>query len=201
MTTTTTAGRPLGFDRTDVLDRLVTLFWTRGYSGTTQADICATTGLSTSSLYNSFGSKAELFGAVLDHYVTGSAFLSEPLQRDQGTDGLHQWARRVHKVVSAGSTPSGCLMVMSINELAEEPIDIEARFVQWRDNIQIPLRDTIELAQQRGELTPGSANVRAALLYAANLGLLTAARSDGSDDVALISAGIHDTIDSWVPQH
>ena len=195
-----TAGRPLGFDRNEVLDRLVTLFWIRGYGGTTQADICKTTGLSTSSVYNTFGSKAQLFGAVLERYIAGSEFLSDPLRGDRGVEGLHQWVGRVHKVVTSGSTPRGCLMVMSINELAAEPVDIEAQFFHWRNSIQTSLYDTIESAQHRGELTPGDAGIRAALLFAANVGLLTAARSDSPSDVASISEGIHTTIDSWTPQ-
>lgn len=197
--TTTTGGRPLGFDRNEVLDRLVTLFWTSGYSGTTQTDICTATGLSTSSVYNTFGTKSQLFDAVLAHYVAGSDVLTEPLRGDLGVDGLHKWAGRMHKVATSGSTPLGCLMVMSVNELASEPFDIETRFGDWRTSLQSSLRDTIELAQQRGELTPGNADTRAALLFAANLGLLTTARSNSPSDVTAISEGIHMTIDGWSP--
>ena len=195
--TTTTAGRPLGFDRDDVLDRLVTLFWTQGYGGTTQSDICAATGLSTSSVYNTFGSKAQLFDAVLDRYVANSQALSEPLRADLGVDGLHQWIGRTHKVVTSGSMPCGCLMVMSINELAAEPIDIDTPFMLWRNTLQTSLRNAIGLAQQQGQLTPGDAAGRAALLFAANIGLLVAARSDSPTDATAISEGMHMTIDSW----
>lgn len=192
-----TTGRPLGFDREEILDQLVMLFWRHGYSATTQADICKATGLSTSSLYNTFGSKAELFDAVLNRYVTQSAILSEPLHQGDGLDGLHRWAGRVRKAVTSTETPRGCLMVMAINELAEEPVEIDAQFKLWRSGLQNALRGAITNAEQQGAITPGDADVRAALLYAANFGLLTAARSNSSRDVALITKGIHQTIDSW----
>lgn len=162
-----------------------------------RSNICAATGLSTSSVYNTFGSKAQLFDAVLDRYVANSHVLSEPLRADLGVDGLHQWIGRTHKVVTSGSMPRGCLMVMSINELAAEPIDIDTPFMLWRNTLQTSLHNAIGLAELPGQLTPGDTAGRAALLFAANIGLLVAARSDSPTDATAITEGMHATIDSW----
>ncbi len=58
-------GRPPEFDRLEALDALVDLFWRRGYDGATQEAMRAASGLSSSSLFRSFGTKAETFDAVL----------------------------------------------------------------------------------------------------------------------------------------
>ncbi|MBP6786074.1 MAG: TetR/AcrR family transcriptional regulator [Candidatus Promineofilum sp.] len=43
-------------------------FWKNGYEATSVRDLTACTGLSTSSLYATFGDKYELYGAALDKY-------------------------------------------------------------------------------------------------------------------------------------
>lgn len=64
-------GRPQKFDREHVLERIMLLFWERGYAGTSLSDILAATGLRKGSLYRSFGNKEELFSLALDRYCAG----------------------------------------------------------------------------------------------------------------------------------
>ena len=68
-TATPTRGRPRTFDEEAVLDALTALFWRQGYEATSMADIVEASGLNKSSLYNTFGSKQELFATILDRYV------------------------------------------------------------------------------------------------------------------------------------
>ena len=56
------------FDRAEVLDRAMALFWRRGYEGTSIRDLVAATGINRGSIYATFGDKKGLFLAVLDHY-------------------------------------------------------------------------------------------------------------------------------------
>ena len=60
--------RPRTFDEADVLDRAVQVFWSRGFEGTSIADLEEATGLGRQSLYNAFGDKRHLFLAALEHY-------------------------------------------------------------------------------------------------------------------------------------
>ncbi|MGO4430809.1 TetR/AcrR family transcriptional regulator, partial [Streptomyces sp. MCAF7] len=62
-------GRPREFDIDDALSAAVAVFWAKGYEGTTMADLSAATGLKAGSIYAAFGSKADLFKRVLDHYA------------------------------------------------------------------------------------------------------------------------------------
>src|SRR5919108_4925825 len=62
-------GRPRAFDEAQVLDAALDLFWRVGYADASVPDISAVTGLSTSSLYNVYGSKLGLFEAALGRYL------------------------------------------------------------------------------------------------------------------------------------
>src|SRR5215467_9445236 len=56
------------FDRGQVLDRAMALFWSRGYEATSIRDLVKATGINRGSIYGTFGDKKGLFLAVLDHY-------------------------------------------------------------------------------------------------------------------------------------
>ena len=74
------------FDRNEVLDRAMVLFWTRGYEATSIHDLVDATSLNRGSIYGTFGDKVRLFLAVIDHYLQTiakslTAALSDPIPR------------------------------------------------------------------------------------------------------------------------
>jgi TetR/AcrR family transcriptional repressor of nem operon len=56
------------YDRHDVLDKAVSLFWQKGYKASSMTDIVRATGLNTASMYKEFGDKDGLFEEALEHY-------------------------------------------------------------------------------------------------------------------------------------
>ncbi|WP_150254895.1 TetR/AcrR family transcriptional regulator [Nocardiopsis deserti] len=63
-------GRPRQFDEEHVIRAAYEAFRAKGFDGTSTADLCQATGLTRSSLYNTFHSKEHLFRRALSHYVT-----------------------------------------------------------------------------------------------------------------------------------
>ncbi len=57
------------FDPTAALERAMELFWIRGFSATSMAEIRAATGLGAKSLYDTFGNKRALYLQAIDHYI------------------------------------------------------------------------------------------------------------------------------------
>jgi len=57
------------FDRNQVLDRAIWVFWQSGYQATSIQDLVDATGVNRGSLYATFGDKCGLFIAVLDYYA------------------------------------------------------------------------------------------------------------------------------------
>ena len=61
-------GRPREFNYSSIVDVAMKTFWIRGYEGCFTQDLCSDTGLGKGSLYNTFGSKHELYKQVLERY-------------------------------------------------------------------------------------------------------------------------------------
>src|SRR6266852_459218 len=57
------------FERSEVLDRAMAVFWRRGYEATSIRDLVEATGINRGSIYATFGDKKGLFLAVLTHYA------------------------------------------------------------------------------------------------------------------------------------
>ena len=57
----------VGLSRDEVLEKVMLVFWEKGYNDTSLEDLLSVTGLSKSSLYQAFGNKHELF---LTAYIT-----------------------------------------------------------------------------------------------------------------------------------
>ena len=62
-------GRHKQFDDTAVVRAARDVFWQRGYASTSLADLEAATGLSRSSMYQTYGSKRGLFDRALRNYL------------------------------------------------------------------------------------------------------------------------------------
>ncbi len=61
-------GRPREFDSDAVIHTAMLSFWHKGYEACSLSELIDATGLSKSSLYQSFGSKKQLFLTTLAHY-------------------------------------------------------------------------------------------------------------------------------------
>jgi TetR/AcrR family transcriptional regulator, transcriptional repressor for nem operon len=56
------------FDEAAVLDKARDVFWKKGYNGSSMNELVKATGLSRSSIYDSFGDKHGLYTKTLQHY-------------------------------------------------------------------------------------------------------------------------------------
>ena len=66
------AGRPRSFDRDQLIEKVMHLFWDRGYKDLSFNEIATATGLTRASLYNSFKSKDALFFEALKTYSSST---------------------------------------------------------------------------------------------------------------------------------
>lgn len=61
-------GRPRDFEQDAIVDAAMRTFWRHGYEACSTQDLCQNTGLGKGSLYNTFGSKHNLFKQALERY-------------------------------------------------------------------------------------------------------------------------------------
>ncbi|MBB1094265.1 TetR/AcrR family transcriptional regulator [Rhodopseudomonas palustris] len=60
------------FDRNEIIDKAIELFWHNGFSGSSMQQVVNTTGLKPGSIYLGFGNKEALFREALESYARKS---------------------------------------------------------------------------------------------------------------------------------
>ncbi|MEQ6694486.1 helix-turn-helix domain-containing protein, partial [Pseudomonas aeruginosa] len=95
------------------------LFWSKGYEATSLQDLLNATGLSKSSLYESFGNKQSLFEAAFTRYFEGRAKqMSERLEQAVSPLAFLRDCLRSVLEETERATPRGCMLVNVANEFS-----------------------------------------------------------------------------------
>ena len=111
---------PKKYKREEVLDRAIELFRRQGYSATSTAELVQALGINRKSMYAEFGSKQELFEAVLERY--SAVNLSRVLAPIEAPDANAQSIRDAFLGYASASETKfsglGCLMANTAVERA-----------------------------------------------------------------------------------
>jgi AcrR family transcriptional regulator len=106
-------GRPKGYDRDDVLENALLLFWRKGFEGAHLQELVEVTGLNRFSLYKEFGSKEGLFDAAMSRYMEQLGRLAACL--DAEPLGVENIRRYFHALVDYRFR-HGCFLVNTLSE-------------------------------------------------------------------------------------
>lgn len=145
--------RPRNFDEEDVLRKAMALFWSKGYESTSLAELLQTTGLSKSSLYETFGSKRELFLRAFQLYKKD--------RMDGLTEGLSQpdaylaLTNAFKTVLDGKGRQMGCMTANEAIELAPHDPKLQEMVESDFYNIEEVFRQTIERGKENGSLRAG----------------------------------------------
>jgi TetR/AcrR family transcriptional regulator, transcriptional repressor for nem operon len=185
-------GRPRGFDQGAVLASAMDLFWRSGYAQVSVPDLSAATGLSTSSIYNAFGSKHALYLATLDRYLADlRRYLLDPLA--SGTLGIEDVTAFLDRLAAAASSPDGprgCLITKAIAEFATTDLEVAARTRRYRRDLRAALTAALSRAANLGEIPPAMVQSRATALagLVMSFNLLVGAGTPRNETSALLAA-------------
>jgi AcrR family transcriptional regulator len=184
-------GRPAQFDRQHALDDLVSLFWRRGYEAATQEEMLAATGLSSSSLYRSFGTKGDILEAVLQRYVaTADAMFPELEHGHAGIADVQTFLDRVATLIDGPMGTCGCLVV----ETMRNPINEDPRIKNLTDRHLMRMRDGLASALQRaaeaGEMPSPVSDTFVDALQAGVIGVLARARTGDTQHALKLLRGV-----------
>ncbi|MEU0789080.1 TetR/AcrR family transcriptional regulator [Amycolatopsis sp. NPDC005961] len=195
---TTRSGRPLGFDRAEMLSRLMKLFWQTGFERVTQQQMAAVTGLSTSSLYNTFGTKAEIYREAMADYLRGMRAVLEPLEHGRrGSEDVLEMLSRTKAVLDSAQGKFGCMAVTAMTDPVDEQV---ARATgEYREQLRAGFLAVAKRARELGEAAPEPV-LAANLMTAAVLGTLTVARAaPESNELAAQLDALRDFVNGWRP--
>jgi TetR/AcrR family transcriptional repressor of nem operon len=143
------------FDPETALEEAMMVFWAKGYQSTSLQDLLEATGLSKSSLYQTFGNKHALFERSLGYYR--DMFASRMVARLSASGGGLGFIREVLLDVSAegvGRGPRrGCLMINTANEFAGRDAKIAKEVSRGTQRMLEIFEMAIRQAQAAGEIS------------------------------------------------
>ncbi len=149
-------GRSKNFDEKKALQAAMLLFWRKGYSASSLKELEFVMGLKPTSIYNTFGSKRDLFERALNFYLENVLIkFIEPLNDINSVkEAIHSVLMEVIQLHYTKSHPGGCMVVLSL--LESEQLDVKTKKIL--DLALFQLRDFIfkrlEQGQDTGELNP-----------------------------------------------
>ncbi|MDX8141895.1 TetR/AcrR family transcriptional regulator [Lentzea sp. BCCO 10_0061] len=159
MTTTPrrATGRPRGFDADEALDRALLVFWRQGYEGASLANLTEAMGISTASMYATFGNKEQLFRRALERYDEGpSAYVPLALAEPTALDVARALLAGTIRTTTRPDQPLGCLGVQGALATGDAGREVRALLVDWRKNGFARIRERFERALAEGDLPAGT---------------------------------------------
>ncbi|MEU3744954.1 MULTISPECIES: TetR/AcrR family transcriptional regulator [Streptomyces] len=146
--------RPREFDEERVVTAAMETFWRHGYEGTSTRDLCDSTGLGPSSLYNAFGGKRALYLRALDRYhQTGTAEQIALLQ-GPGTVKDRLRAMMIHAVDADldEAEGRGCFAINAAVESAAPDEDVREVVRRSFDRVETELYAILAAGRHSGEI-------------------------------------------------
>lgn len=183
-------GRPVNFDRDSALSKAMEVFWKYGYEPASLSALREAMGISSASLYNTWGSKETLFRDALDLYIRncGKAFLFESDPEHSAIDTLRHSLAQTAKIQTNKSHPLGCMVFLSAINCGPESEHI----CKMLKDLQNKRRDNIEAllseAKKNGDISQAiSINELSNILDLLLRGIALQAQ-DGADEDDIIKS-------------
>ena len=132
------------------LDKVVNLFWVKGFGNTSINDIVNTTGLNRATLYKTFGGKNKIFLATLEHfYQTVTYPVTLPLRNQaDGVNGIIQFFSKFAELYdSTGLCSRGCFIIATASDINSHDEQVVYFIEEFIDGIRTSFRNL--LAQSR----------------------------------------------------
>lgn len=142
------------FDESEVLDRVMRLFWERGYDATSIQDLLDATGLNRGSLYATFGDKRRLFLAAVDRYMRQMAApMFEALADDEPRRAIERMFDAIIERTSDRHLPRGCLITNTAIDCRRLGGQINAKTAQVMKLQEAAIHEVVQRAQAAGGLS------------------------------------------------
>lgn len=172
-------GRPRAFDPDEALQGALECFWSQGYEATSMADLLRHTGLSKSSLYETFGSKHALFERCLERYREDrAALMSQRLDAAESGIGFIRHMLEAAAAESGDPRARGCLVMNTATEFAQRDPQVARLVGEGIAAFTAVFRRAVRRSQSEGDV-PGDKDptVLARFLVTNMSGLRTLAKA------------------------
>lgn len=171
------------FDKNEVLDKALHVFWHKGYNGTSMQDLVDGLEISRSSMYDTYTGKKALFIAALNKYSDDQAkALIEIISNSTSiSETIKAFLQSLVKESVEDESQKGCFIINCTIETAPHDKDVAAIVSSNMQRIEDALCKAIKKGQQAGNISnKHSARALARFLFNAISGLRVAAKA-GAD--------------------
>ncbi|WP_457575412.1 TetR/AcrR family transcriptional regulator [Desulfomarina sp.] len=151
--------RTAEFDRKEVLQRAMELFWQKGYCKCSMSCLVEATRLKPGSIYAAFRSKEGLFLEALEYYGRRSIQQLDACLKKAGTPlaGIRLFIEMIASSIEKGERQHGCFLVNTILEHPPENNTVTGEVNRYLRAIETRIHGALVSALNRGEL-PGNKN-------------------------------------------
>ena len=137
----------------EALDAAMTVFWRKGYEGTSLSDLTEAMSINRPSLYAAFGNKEELFRKALERYgQESSVYVREAIAQPTAREVAEALLRGAANLQTDPYTPAGCLAVLGATTCAEDSSAIGESLIAFRLAGEAAICERLEQARAEGDL-------------------------------------------------
>ena len=156
--------RPQKFEREELLDRAMRVFWSLGYEATSVQTLVTEMKIHPGTLYHVFGDKHSLFLEVLDRYEnTVGDYFVQPLEADAADlKTIRLFFDTSAEMLASDLVRNGCLLTNAAVERGICDPDVARCVARHFQRVERAFENVLRTAQQAGQIAPQSdADLRA----------------------------------------
>ncbi|MDN5203091.1 TetR/AcrR family transcriptional regulator [Fulvivirgaceae bacterium BMA10] len=148
------AGRYKAFNEEEVLSKAVEVFWLKGYEGASTQDLLEAMKLNKGSLYNTFGSKKELFIRSINHYAQEVLTkLDQDVENsDEPLEVIKDHFRNICDTPDYETHNKGCFFGNALSELANIDSELKKEADRKLKTVEDIYFKGLQIARQKGQL-------------------------------------------------
>ena len=147
--------REIVFDKEIVVEQAKNVFWLKGFNATSMQDLVDATGLNRSSIYNSFGSKMDLFQLTLKKYQKeGSGFFEVLIHSNlNGLQTISSVFERTLELMLNDAERKGCMFINCHTEMGNQDIQLNNLTAKNQELLITHFNTMVKKGQADGSIT------------------------------------------------
>ncbi|MBN4053392.1 TetR/AcrR family transcriptional regulator [Haliea sp. AH-315-K21] len=147
-------GRPKLYESEAALKAAGTVFWAKGFSGTSLDDLSAAMGMNRPSIYRAFGDKEEIYRQALNQFGTimDKAFKRTLVQEKDIRKGLKKFYREALDVYSSEEMALGCMVWSTAPAATLIHPEVQSDLMAAINHVDAMILQRVELAIEQGQV-------------------------------------------------
>jgi TetR/AcrR family transcriptional repressor of nem operon len=147
--------RAIAFDREQVLDKAMHLFWTKGFEATSMSELEQQLGINKFSIYNTFGNKRSLYLESLRYYEQHmfSKVVATLSDNGGGLTAIENSLDFLEEIMNSHSKSIGCFMLNAGIERSSVDAEVSSQVQSMNRKLEDAFYQALSIAQQQNEIS------------------------------------------------